>query len=91
MRVWTIVSDNWGRGFDTFKDGFVLQALSGLEYMMDIPDAAYVVTSFDELDFGERSVVETVTERYEPAWSSTNDEQVLWSESHFHFKRGSFT
>lgn len=49
---------------------------------MDVPDAADIVMSFDELYFGERSAVETVSERYEPAWSSTDDEQVLWLKSH---------
>jgi hypothetical protein len=49
---------------------------------MDVPDAADIVMSFDELHFGERSAVETVSERYEPAWSSTDDEQVHWLKSH---------
>jgi hypothetical protein len=49
---------------------------------MDVPDAADVVVSFDELYFSERSAVETVSQRYEPTWSSTDDKQVLWLKSH---------
>lgn len=46
-----------------------------------IPDATDIVMSFDKLDFCECSTIETVAERYEPAWSSTDDEEVLWLES----------
>jgi hypothetical protein len=79
MRVWAIVSDGQGRDFDTL---FRTEVSGELGYLVDAPDTADVITSFDELDFGKGSAVETVAERYEPAWSSTDDEQVLWLESH---------